>query len=187
MKALLIVDVQVDFCPGGALAVSGGDRVVPVINRLLPGFDLVAASRDWHPPETVHFEKWPVHCVRDTPGAEYHPELEREAIAEEFLKGTSDADDGYSAFEATSGDLEGWLRQNGVNDLYVCGLATDFCVRATVLDALVRGFNVHVIADAVAAVYPDGPPAGGPHPLQEMVAAGAHVVHSAMLAGAPGT
>lgn len=181
MNALLIVDVQVDFCPGGALAVPGGDRVVPVINRLAAHFPLVAASRDWHPPETVHFSKWPVHCVRETAGAAYHPDLDRMTIAEEFLKGTSDADDGYSAFEATSGDLEGWLRQNGVNGLYVCGLATDYCVRATVLDALARGFAVHVVADAVAAVHPDGPPDGGPHALQEMVAAGAHLVHSAMV------
>ncbi|TVR03715.1 MAG: nicotinamidase [Deltaproteobacteria bacterium] len=181
MRALLIVDMQRDFCPGGALAVAGGDAILPVINRMMPHFELVVASRDWHPEDTVHFERWPVHCVAGTPGAEYAPELDSAPIAQEFLKGTDGADDGYSAFEATNEDLEAWLRTRQVDDLFVCGLATDYCVRATVLDALARGFRVHVVINAVAAVHPDGPPDGGPHALQEMKDAGAHLLHSAMI------
>jgi len=152
MRALLIVDVQNDFCPGGALAVGGGDRVVPVINAMMPKFDVVFASKDWHPPETVHFEKWPVHCVRETAGADFHPELDKSKIDEVFLKGTDNRDDGYSAFEATSGDLSARLRARGVTEVWVCGLATDYCVLATALDAVAQGFETRVVTDAVAAV-----------------------------------
>src|SRR5690606_19482878 len=109
-KALLIVDVQNDFCPGGALAVKDGDKVVPVINGIIDKFDLVLASKDWHPVDSVHFEKWPVHCVQNTYGADFHPDLQTDKIDRVLLKGTQNKDDGYSAFEATNVSLADFLR-----------------------------------------------------------------------------
>ena len=152
MKALLIVDVQNDFCSGGTLAVPDGESVVPVINKLMDRFKIVIASKDWHPEETKHFTKWPVHCVEDTFGAAFHPQLDAEKIQEVFLKGTGTEDDGYSAFEATNNDLEQFLRSHQVDDVYVCGLATDYCVLSSALDAHQKGFNVQVIEDAVRGV-----------------------------------
>jgi nicotinamidase/pyrazinamidase len=152
MKALLIVDVQNDFCPGGALAVQDGDQVVPVINKIMNRFKVIVASKDWHPSVTKHFEKWPVHCVQNTYGAAFHPQLEAENIQEVFLKGTSQQDDGYSAFEATSLNLESYLKEHDVTDLYICGLATDYCVLASALDAHKKHFNVLVVEDAVRGV-----------------------------------
>ena len=152
MRALLVVDVQKDFCPGGSLAVPEGDSVVPVINTLLEKFSIVVASKDWHPYQTVHFQKWPVHCVHNSPGAEFHPGLNSVKIQQVFLKGTDNRDDGYSAFEATNLDLVKYLKDKGVTELYVVGLATDYCVRASALDAVKQGFTTFVIRDAVAAV-----------------------------------
>ena len=152
MKALLIVDVQNDFCPGGALAVPNGDKVVPVINQLMDRFPLVLASKDWHPPESVHFEKWPVHCVRDTQGAEFHPGLAATGIDAILLKGTENTDDGYSAFEAQNQDLAQLLKDKGVDELYITGLATDYCVKASALDAVNSGLDTTVITDAIAGV-----------------------------------
>ncbi len=170
MKALLIVDVQNDFCPGGSLAVPEGDKVVAVINRLITQFDFVVASKDWHPRDTVHFKKWPPHCVQGTPGAEFHAGLNAKKIQKVFLKGTRNKDDGYSAFEATSDDLAGVLQKQGVTDLYVTGLATDYCVRASALDAVRRGFHTIVITDAIEAVNVN--PGDGKKALDEMKAAG---------------
>lgn len=152
MKALLIVDVQNDFCPGGALGVKGGDEVVPLINELMQDFDLVLASKDWHPEDTVHFKKWPIHCVRDSPGAEFHPDLNTDRIDQVFLKGTENKDDGYSAFEATNLKLVDLLHEKEVDQLVVVGLTTDYCVRSTVLDALAHNFNTLLLADATRAV-----------------------------------
>jgi nicotinamidase/pyrazinamidase len=152
MKALLIVDVQNDFCTGGSLAVPNGEEVVPVINAIMSRFEVIVASKDWHPEKTKHFDKWPVHCVQHTFGAAFQPQLEAEKIQDVFLKGTSDKDDGYSAFEATSNNLEQFLRDHQVSDLYVCGLATDYCVLASALDAHKKGFNVLVVEDAVRGV-----------------------------------
>jgi nicotinamidase/pyrazinamidase len=152
MRALLIVDVQNDFCTGGTLAVRDGEKVVPVINNLMKRFDLIIASKDWHPENTKHFEKWPRHCVQNTYGAAFHPQLNDEKIKEVFLKGTGNEDDGYSAFEATSNNMEQFLGDHKVDDLYVCGLATDYCVLSSALDAHKKGFNVLVIEDAVRGV-----------------------------------
>ncbi len=176
MKALLVVDVQNDFCPGGALAVPHGDNVVPVINDLMRRFEIVVASKDWHPPDSVHFQKWPRHCIRDTQGAAFHPQLASERIGEVFLKGTRNKDDGYSAFEATSGDLESALKTKSVDALYVVGLATDYCVRASALDALKKGFRTYVVTDAVAAVNVG--PDDGNKALEEMRRAGAKLITS---------
>lgn len=177
MRALLIVDVQNDFCPGGALAVPEGDKVVPVINRLMDHFDIIVASKDWHPTLTVHFQKWPPHCVQGTTGAEFHPQLRSGRIQKVFLKGTGNKDDGYSAYEATNEDLAQYLKSKGVTELYVTGLATDYCVRASALDAIEAGFRTFVVTDAVAAVnvHPDD----GEKALDEMKRAGIQLVTSA--------
>jgi nicotinamidase/pyrazinamidase len=152
MKALLIVDVQNDFCPGGSLAVPEGDTIVPVINKLMSRFTLIVASKDWHPEKSKHFDKWPAHCVQHTYGAAFFPQLDDGNIDEIFLKGTGGEDDGYSAFEATNKDLDQFLKAKHVEDVYVCGLATDYCVLASALDARIKGFNVFVIADAIRGV-----------------------------------
>ena len=185
MKALVIVDVQNDFCPGGTLAVAGGDRVAAPLARLaarcaaagLPVF----ASRDWHPPDTAHFQDaggpWPAHCVRDTPGAELHPDLVLPPEAVILSKGVDPQADGYSAFEArdeAGRDLVELLRAAGVDHLLVGGLATDYCVRATALAALARGLRVSLLTDAVAGVNVQ--PGDAQRAVREMVAAGAQLV-----------
>jgi len=170
-KALFIVDVQKDFCPGGALPVPEGDKVVPVINKLMEHFEYVLASKDWHPPKTKHFEKWPPHCIQGTEGAEFCDGLNAEKITQVFLKGTGTEDDGYSAFEATNINLEEYLKQHGIDHLYVTGLATDYCVRATTLDALKKGFKVTVVSDAVRGV--DVNPGDVQRAIEEMKQAGA--------------
>ena len=175
-NALIIVDVQNDFCPGGALAVADGDQVVPVINRLMPSFPLVVASKDWHPKETVHFKKWPPHCVQGSKGADLHPKLDSSKIHKIFQKGTLNKDDGYSAFEATNADLAEFLKNQGVTDLYVAGLATDYCVKASALDADKNGFETYVVEDAVAAV--NVKPGDGEKALKEMAHAGVTLIQS---------
>jgi nicotinamidase/pyrazinamidase len=153
MNALLIIDVQNDFCPGGALAAPKGDKVVPVINKLIDKFNLVLATKDWHPNDTVHFNKWPKHCVQGTKGAEFYPDLHHHSIHKVFVKGTRNVDDGYSAFEATNENLVDYLKKNGVDTVYVTGLAIEYCVKSTVLDALKNHFKVFVIKDAVEGIY----------------------------------
>jgi nicotinamidase/pyrazinamidase len=179
MKALLIVDVQNDFCPGGSLAVPEGEKVVPVINSLLNRFEVIVASKDWHPEKSKHFAKWPVHCVQNTYGAAFYPQLDDETIQEVFLKGTEGEDDGYSAFEATNKNLEGYLRSHNVEDLYVCGLATDYCVLASALDAKKRGFNVLVVEDAVKGV--DVTKGDEERAIEEMKHKGIVFVHSSQV------
>lgn len=176
---LLIVDVQRDFCPGGALAVPAGDEVVPVINRLVGLFPLVVASRDAHPEQSRHFERWPVHCVAGSAGAEFQPGLDTGRVAREFLKGTSGADDGYSAFEATNEDLANFLKRRRVTRLFLCGLATDYCVKATALDALSHGFETVIVEDAVRAV--NASPGDGERALAELVERGAQLVASSAI------
>ena len=179
MKGLLIVDLQNDFCPGGALAVSDGDKVVPVINRLLGRFDVIVASKDWHPAGSVHFKKWPPHCVQDSAGAEFHPQLLKGKIQQVFFKGTQDKDDGYSAFEATNLDLTAYLKQADITELYVVGLATDYCVKASALDSAKKGFRTFVVTDAVAAV--NVKPDDGTNALIEMKRAGITLLDSSQI------
>jgi nicotinamidase/pyrazinamidase len=176
MKALLVVDVQNDFCPGGALGVPEGDKVVPVINALMEAFPLVIASKDWHPKDTVHFKKWPPHCVQESKGADFHPKLTVSKIKKIFLKGTKNKDDGYSAFESTNADLAEFLKKEEVEDLYVVGLATDYCVKATALDADKLGFETFVVEDAVAAV--NAKPGDGDKALKAMARAGVTLISS---------
>ena len=178
MKALLVVDVQNDFCTGGALEVKNAEKVVPVINKLMPAFPLVVASMDWHPDESDHFEKWPPHCVRQTNGADMHPDLHMSMIEKIFLKGTEGKDDGYSAFEATNMNLEQFLKGRGITDLYIAGLTTDYCVKETALDGVERGFNTYVFTDATHAVNVN--PGDGEKALKEMTDAGVCLVDSSV-------
>jgi nicotinamidase/pyrazinamidase len=175
--ALLIVDVQMDFCPGGALPVALGDQVVPVLNRWIDtarqGGAAIVASRDWHPPGHVSFRArggpWPVHCVQDTPGAAFAPDLRLPEGAIIVSKGTDVDRDNYSPFAETA--LAETLRRKGVRRVWVGGLAQDVCVRSAVLDALQEGFEVHVIEEATRAV--NVKPDDGRRALDEMRAHGA--------------
>lgn len=178
-RALLVVDVQVDFCPGGALAVADGDAVVPEANALARSgaFDLVVATRDWHPLEHGSFAiadppgPWPVHCVQGTPGAELHPDLDRAAIDVVVDKGTAVDTEGYSGFDGTG--LADLLHGHGIDEVTVVGLATDYCVRATALEARAEGFAVCVPPTATRAVeLQEG---DGARALQELRDAGVSV------------
>ena len=179
-QALIVVDVQNDFCPGGSLAVAHGDEVVAPLNELIGEFlergDPVFKSRDWHPPQTKHFQAfggtWPVHCVQDTRGAEFHPQLKDDPRISVISKGLGDTDC-YSAFDET--DLAAQLRDQGVNEVLVGGLATDYCVKNTVLDALKHGFKVKAFKNAIRAV--DLTPGDGDRAIDEMKAAGAQIVN----------
>jgi nicotinamidase/pyrazinamidase len=177
-RALIVVDVQNDFCPGGALAVAQGDEVVAPLNKLIEEFlergEPVFKSRDWHPEKTRHFAAyggtWPVHCVQRTKGAEFHPELIDDMHIRVISKGLGD-EDSYSAFDGT--DLALQLRRLGVEEVWVGGLATDYCVKNTVLDALKAGFRVKALANAMRAV--ELKPGDGERALAEMRAAGAEI------------
>jgi nicotinamidase/pyrazinamidase len=160
---LLIVDVQNDFCPGGALPVENGDRVVPVLNRYARAIDgaggAVFASRDWHPPETLHFNTgggpWPPHCVQGTKGAAFRPDLDLPGSTVIVTKGDTPRDDGYSAFDghdAAGHDLASLLDERNINRLLVGGLATDYCVRASVLDAVANGVDTVLLLDAIRGI-----------------------------------
>ena len=176
MKAFFIVDVQNDFLPGGALPAPRGNRIIPEINRIMDQFEMVLASRDWHPEDSVHFEHWPPHCIRHTQGAAYPDELDVAKIKQEFLKGTGNKDDGYSAFQATSDDLDHFLRKKDITELYLAGLTTEYCVKATALDAIRKGYKTYVITSATAGV--EARPEDEKKAYQEMDAAGAILVDS---------
>jgi len=177
MKALLLVDVQNDFCPSGALPAPEGDKVVPVINRLMAKFPLVVASKDWHSETTEHFKKWPKHCIQGTKGAELHPDLEKDRIDQILLKGTGDKDEGYSAFEATNIDLQSFLKERGADTLYITGIATEYCVKESALDAVKRGFITYVVKDAVEGVkLKEG---DVDRAIEEMEKAGVKIISSA--------
>lgn len=186
--ALIVVDVQNDFCPGGALPVPEGDRVVPVVNALAQAFARrgrpVVATQDWHPPDHVSFRErggpWPPHCVQGTPGALLHPELRQEPITHLVRKAYRPDQEAYSGFEGTG--LADLLRGLGVEEVYVCGLATDYCVNATALDAARAGFRAAVVEDATRPVFADQVP----DRRKEWEAAGVRVVQAAeLLAGTP--
>jgi nicotinamidase/pyrazinamidase len=181
--ALLLVDIQNDFCPGGALAVKEGDQIIPVVNRLMPLFPLVVSTQDWHPPNHVSFQSrggpWPPHCVKESYGAALHPDLRTGRIANHFRKASAPDRDAYSEFEGLDSQartLDQYLRGRGVRELYVAGLATDYCVRATVLDGLRLGYQVHPVVDAMRAV--EVTPGDGARALEEMVSYGAQPVTS---------
>lgn len=179
-RALIVVDVQRDFCEGGSLAVTGGAQVASRITELLTGpgrehYDLIVGSRDWHDPSDDnggHFEEWPVHCVAGTPGAEYHANLDTDALTEHVRKGQGRP--AYSAFEGISDGGEALgevLSRHRIESVDVCGLATDHCVRATVLDAVRHGLRVRLLDGLHAGVAPETTAAA----LEEMSAAGVEV------------
>lgn len=158
------------------MGIATADKVVPIINSIMDKYEIILASKDWHPYVTVHFDKWPVHCVAETNGAEFHQEIESHRISHVFLKGTYNKDDGYSAFEATNDNLDQYLRKHDIKGLDVCGLATDYCVKATVLDGIKAGFQVRVITDAIDAVNLE--PGDGDKAIAEMMVAGATFILS---------
>jgi nicotinamidase/pyrazinamidase len=178
-RALIVVDVQNDFCPGGTLAVPHGDEVVEPLNQVIGEFlergEPVYKSRDWHPPTTKHFADfggvWPVHCVQNTKGAEFHRALRDDPRITVISKGLGDTDC-YSAFDET--DLLDQLHQQNVEEVVVGGLATDYCVKSTVLDALKHGFKVKALKNAMRAV--DVQPGDGERAIEEMRDAGAEIL-----------
>ena len=182
-RALIIVDVQNDFCPGGALAVAHGDEVVAPLNRLAEEFlargDLVIKSRDWHPPQTKHFAAyggvWPIHCVQQTHGAEFHPDLIDDPRIRLISKDKMDVDE-YSAFDGTG--LSALLAEQGVEEVWVGGLATDYCVKHTALDAVREGFQVKAVSEAMRPV--ELKPGDGERAIAEMQRAGVQILDTVM-------
>lgn len=186
-RALIVVDVQNDFCEGGALAVEGGAAAASAISAYLahsPGYDVVVATRDWHVDPGTHFsddpdfvESWPVHCVAESEGAQFHPNLRYRTFDGVFDKGQRDA--GYSGFSGkenhTRAKLGDFLRARGVHEVAVCGIATDYCVRATAIDAARSGFDTTVLVDLTAAVNPGNLKAV----KAELTGAGVRVRHTA--------
>ncbi|SFU29756.1 nicotinamidase/pyrazinamidase [Pustulibacterium marinum] len=176
MKALVLIDIQNDFMPGGALAVPNGDEIIPIVNQLQEKFELVIATQDWHPAshasfavnhfgkevyETIHLEGitqilWPVHCVQNTVGAAFHPDLNTERIEVIFRKGTTPEIDSYSGFydnaHLKSTGLAGYLKEKKVTELYFCGLAAEFCVLFSAKDAIAEGFECFYIEDVTRAL-----------------------------------
>jgi len=190
-KALIVVDVQNDFCPGGSLAVANADEVVAPLNELMKKFldrgEPVFKTRDWHPAKTKHFADhggiWPVHCVQNTAGAEFHPGLLDDPRITIISKGIDESADGYSGFDGTN--LARDLLDQEVEEVWVGGLATDYCVKHTVLDALGQGFEVKALADAMRAVNVN--PTDGDQAIEEMRAAGAEIVGNERAAAGSGT
>lgn len=200
MKVLLIVDVQYDFLPGGALAVEEGDKIIPVINRLQEEFQFIVATQDWHPVKHGSFAAnhkgniigdivklggidqilWPVHCVEETKGAEFHSSLHTKKWANIIQKGTDVMVDSYSGFfdnnRKKDTGLADYLKKHGVKEVYVVGLAADYCVKFTVLDALKEGFKTYLIKDATRAV--NIRPGDFDDAVSEMAGAGAIILDS---------
>lgn len=180
MRVLLITDVQYDFLPGGALGVPDGDKIIPVINRIQDAFDLVVATQDWHPAGHESFASshpgkkvleviewhgleqvlWPDHCIEQSHGAELDPRLDQGRVAAIFRKGMDPAIDSYSAFfdneKQLSTGLADYLRGKGTKELYVCGLAADYCVAFSAMDALEEGFKTYILTDATRPIDPEG-------------------------------
>ena len=199
-KALIMVDLQNDFCPGGALAVSGGDEVIPLANQLQNLFDLVVATQDWHPSDHLSFASnqagkkvgdtvlvkgieqilWPAHCVQYSQGAEFHSGLNLEGIHRVIQKGTDKVIDSYSAFydnaHLKSTGLTEYLQNEKITDVYIMGLATDYCVKFSAIDATRLGFNVFLIKDACRGV--ELSPGDIDRALAEMRAAGVKIIES---------
>lgn len=201
MRALVVVDVQNDFMPDGPLPAPSADEVVPVINRLMPAFDLVVAAQDWHPLDHGSFAAnhpgrkpgdvidldglpqilWPVHCVQETPGAAFAPGLDVRRFERVFRKGTNPRIDSYGAFfdngRRQDTGLGDYLRRRGVDHVFVAGLTTDYCVKCTALDARSLGFRTVVVLDACRGV--DVQPGDVERAIDEMKAAGVEIIESA--------
>jgi nicotinamidase/pyrazinamidase len=200
MRALILVDLQNDFLPGGALAVPEGDQVIAVANRLQPQFDLVIATKDWHPPDHASFAAnhagrkpgevveldgldqilWPVHCVQGSFGSEFAAALDVESISRVFFKGVDPKVDSYSTFfdnaQRRATGLADYLYAAGVDEVFLLGLATDYCVKYSALDAVELGFRTCVVEDGCRGV--DLQPGDSERALDEMREAGVEVIHS---------
>jgi nicotinamidase/pyrazinamidase len=200
MNALLVVDLQNDFLPGGALGVPEGDQIIPIVNRLMDRFDLVVATQDWHPPDHGSFAAnhphhqpgdvidlngirqilWPVHCVQHSAGAAFAPQLRSDRFEKIFQKGVDPGIDSYSTFfdnaKRRSTGLGDYLRERNVKEIFICGLATDYCVKASTLDSQELGLRTYVIEDACRGVnlMPDD----SRNAIAEMRAAGASIIDS---------
>ena len=199
MKTLLLIDLQNDFMPGGALAVPGADEVIPIVNDLMPQFDLIVATQDWHPADHGSFAAnhpgksvydhivldgltqtlWPIHCVQNTGGASFAPGLDTRRITRVFTKGMNPRIDSYSGFHdnghRASPGMGEWLKTQGVSELTIAGVATDYCVKFTMLDALKDGFRVNLIAQACRGVNLQAGDVN--RALDEMQAAGAVILN----------
>jgi nicotinamidase/pyrazinamidase len=191
-SALILVDIQNDFCPGGGLAVDEGDKIVSIVNSLISKFPLVISTQDWHPANHISFKEqggpWPPHCVQGSRGAELHSGLRTDTVAHYFRKASSSGKDDYSEFEGKDEQdrsLDLVLKSHGVKRLYVVGLATDYCVLETVLDGLKYGYDVYAVSDAMRAVNVS--PDDGEKALQRMASAGAHIVTSDEVLNLAGT
>jgi len=175
--ALIIVDVQRDFCSGGALPVPEGERIIPVLNKYIEKFSkaggLIVATRDWHPPNHISFKNyggtWPPHCIQGTPGADFHPDLKLPKESKIVSQASQADKEAYSGFDGT--DLERKLRDAGIRRVFVGGLATDYCVKSTVLDALNLGFETVLLLDAIKGV--DVNPGDSERAIREMLESGA--------------
>ena len=200
MKALLIVDIQNDFLPKGALPVHDGDKVIPIINKIQDRFDLIVATQDWHPQDHGSFATnypghqpgeiiklagldqilWPAHCVQGTQGSDFAPGFDTTKLHKVVRKGTDKSIDSYSTFfdnaRRKKTDLEEFLREKRVTEVFICGLATDYCVKFSTLDALDLGFTVYVIVDACRGV--DLQPGDVDRAIEEMRAKGARLITS---------
>jgi nicotinamidase/pyrazinamidase len=177
-KALLVVDVQNDFCPGGALGVPQGNKIIPNINKYIKIFSKhklpIFATRDWHPVRTRHFKSWPAHCVQNTNGAQFNPKLKLPKDTILLYKGMDPEEDSYSAFQAqdlSGAGLSNLLKILGVGELYIAGLATDYCVKFSTLDALKQGLKVRILIDAIKGV--DLKPDDSKKAVQRMLERGA--------------
>ncbi|QDU32861.1 nicotinamidase/pyrazinamidase [Poriferisphaera corsica] len=203
MKAIILVDIQNDFCPGGSLAVPEGDLIIPIANNLIPCFQHVIATKDWHPVDHQSFASqhpnqqigdlinlhglpqtlWPEHCIQGTAGSDFHPNLNTSAITHITHKGTDPTIDSYSAFfdngKRKQTDLHEYLQSHNIKDLYILGLATDYCVKSTVLDALSLGYNTHVIGDGIRGV--NLKPNDSQQAIQDMTKSGAICIKSSQL------
>lgn len=183
-KALIVVDIQNDFLPGGALGVRNGDKVIGPLNKYIEKFTKaglpVIASRDWHPKETIHFAEyggvWPPHCVRGTKGAEFHPDLKLPEHTQVISKGMDPNDDAYSVFHGKDEHGHNFLKtlkERDIDHLYIGGLTTDYCVRFTALNARENGLRITVLTDAIAGV--DLEPGDSARALEEMKSVGAEM------------
>jgi len=205
MKALIIVDIQYDFLPGGTLAVQEGDHIIPIVNKLEEKFDVIVATQDWHPADHGSFASnhenknpgeliklrgldqvlWPDHCVQHTRGAEFSKGLNTEKIQKTFQKGTDPSIDSYSGFfdngKRKDTGLNDYLKSQGVDEVYIVGLATDYCVKFTALDAHECGYKTFVVADATRAVNLQ--PGDGEKTLKEMSQKGIRIIKSSELLG----
>ncbi len=202
-NALIMTDIQLDFCPGGALAVNEGHQIIPVVNAIAPKFDKIIATQDWHPPGHLSFAAnhpgknnydmvelggvpqilWPTHCVQGTPGADFHPDLDLRPVDLVIRKGSNPRIDSYSTFlendKNTRTGLDGYLKGLGITQLFFTGLATDYCVFYSAVDAVNLGFEVFVILDACRGV--DVPEHNVETAKQQMVQHGITLIHSGEL------